>query len=499
MTQRILEWTSDRFSQQNILWLSGIAGSGKSTLSTSIADHFRRWNRLGAFLFFNRDVAERSDPGAVIRTLAYQLGTFYPPLGEAMSAVIEKTPNILLSPINYQFDQLIADLHPAIASMPIGLPVVFVIDALDECGTMETREALIEILSEKLGALSSFRFIITGRPDVDIAVAFDSHPNILRIEVDITSPRLGHDIALYFTHQTMIIQKRKKHLGRDWPGEVNIRSLTARASGLFVWASTAAKFLNSHDPAKRLDILLKGVMNQGAEKALDTLYITALQSVGMWDDEEFVSDFRDIMGIVLALHKPLSAAAIDELLVTLDGRPSIDTVSQIGCVVSSSPVVRVLHPSFVDFLLDRSRCGRDIWHFHKGANNINIALLCIQRLNRFLKRNMCNLTLCVNFGELDGSLTEDIGYACVFWIAHLCAIDDESPSLLDDLMEFLHKHVVHWFEAMSILRRSRDTIFMLQNLMTWIKVSSSVLSVAYFPTSTCSVSLALIAKGYWIL
>lgn len=494
--QRILEWASDRTSQQNILWLSGIAGSGKSTLSTSIADQFRRWNRLGGFLFFNRDVAERSDPNAVIRTLAYQLGTFHPPIGDSMADVIQATPNILLSPIHYQFDQLIADLHSAVASMPIDLPVVFVIDALDECGTMDTREALMEIFSEKLGALLSFRFIITSRPDVDIAAAFDSHPSILRIEVDITSPRLGHDISLYFTHQAMLIRKRKRHLGRDWPGEASIQSLTARASGLFVWASTAAKFINSHDPVKRLNILLQGDANQLAEKALDTLYMTALQSVGMWDDGEFVSDFRDIMGVVLALHKPLSAVAIDQLLTTLDGRPTLDTVSQIGCVVSSIPVVRILHPSFADFLLDRSRCDRDVWYFQKEVNNITLTMLCIQRLDKFLKRNMCNMALSANFVELEGSLAEDIAYACIFWIAHVCAVDDEPSSLLDGLAGFFSKHAIHWFEAMSILGRSRDTIFMLQNLMTWTKVSRSVLLISYFLTSVCSLSPALIAKGY---
>jgi energy-coupling factor transporter ATP-binding protein EcfA2 len=71
----IVEWVNNQGSEQNILWLHGLAGSGKSTLSTTIASIFRSSSQLGAFIFFNRDVTERSDPTSIIRTLAYQLGS----------------------------------------------------------------------------------------------------------------------------------------------------------------------------------------------------------------------------------------------------------------------------------------------------------------------------------------------------------------------------------------------------------------------------------------
>lgn len=47
----------------NILWLSGVAGAGKSTIATSISEYFRELGRLGAFLFFTRN---KSDPAYVI-------------------------------------------------------------------------------------------------------------------------------------------------------------------------------------------------------------------------------------------------------------------------------------------------------------------------------------------------------------------------------------------------------------------------------------------------
>jgi energy-coupling factor transporter ATP-binding protein EcfA2 len=105
----IVEWVNNQASEQNILWLHGLAGSGKSTLSTTIASIFRSSSQLGAFIFFNRDVTERSDPTSIIRTLAYQLGSSSANIGGAICAVVERNSNILISPLAYQFDKLILD------------------------------------------------------------------------------------------------------------------------------------------------------------------------------------------------------------------------------------------------------------------------------------------------------------------------------------------------------------------------------------------------------
>jgi hypothetical protein len=40
---------------ERVFWLHGLAGSGKSTISTAIATFFQEQKRLGAFVFCNRD------------------------------------------------------------------------------------------------------------------------------------------------------------------------------------------------------------------------------------------------------------------------------------------------------------------------------------------------------------------------------------------------------------------------------------------------------------
>jgi hypothetical protein len=50
--QFILDWASEPVGTQNVLWLHGLAGVGKSTLATTMATHFRNQRRLGAFFIF---------------------------------------------------------------------------------------------------------------------------------------------------------------------------------------------------------------------------------------------------------------------------------------------------------------------------------------------------------------------------------------------------------------------------------------------------------------
>jgi ABC-type lipoprotein export system ATPase subunit len=78
----ITSWIADESSDhKSVLWLYGLAGSGKSTLSTTIAWMMQDLHRLGAFFFFDRDIPERN-AATLIRTLAHQLAQFDAHIGE---------------------------------------------------------------------------------------------------------------------------------------------------------------------------------------------------------------------------------------------------------------------------------------------------------------------------------------------------------------------------------------------------------------------------------
>ena len=465
----IFDWVEDATSQQNLLWLHGLAGSGKSTLATTIANICGTSGKLGAFLFFDRDVNHRSDPTSVIRTLAHQLASSDPRIGAAIRAAVEKNSNILMSSLHLQFQRLILD---PLSIAHDATTIVVVLDALDECRTADDRENLLAVLANDfIHVPLAIRTIVMSRAEIDLYNAFTSRPHILVHELDITSPSNSDDILSYFRYRMSLICGKMRHLrlDKDWPGDEVFRKLVKRASGLFVWASTASEFIHGHDPRRRLDVILNGEAGLGAENALDALYKTALEGIDLWDDEDFVADFRNIMGSIIVVWQPLSSSAIDALLYLPDDKPSMHTISLLGCVLQQSPGVRVLHPSFTEFLVTRQRCGRDIWFFDRPTCHRYLAFLCLDRMNAVLKHNMCNMTLSVD--RADENLSEDVSYSCVFWINHVCAIEQDIAPIMDRLRGFLHRHFLHWFEALSILKRSRDSISLINRLLHWMSVS----------------------------
>lgn len=92
--ESIMNWVMHTNGDQNVLCLQGVAGSGKSTIATTIADQLRQQGLLGAFVLFERDVAHRNDPLLVVRTIAYQIGLHHEKIGAAISSVIEKYPSL---------------------------------------------------------------------------------------------------------------------------------------------------------------------------------------------------------------------------------------------------------------------------------------------------------------------------------------------------------------------------------------------------------------------
>lgn len=467
----IINWATNVSDTQNVLWVHGMAGSGKSTIATTVASHFRNLGCLGAFLFFDRSFPEKSHPSKVIRTLAYELGLFNQHIGAAILAAIKNFPSIINSSLHIQFTKLLVEPLSLLTVLPVKGPIVLVLDALDECGNMAERTALLNILSMELSHLPPvIRILITSRAMEDITVACSSQPNICTQMLDVTSKTNDPDILTYFQHQMALISAKRTYLYPGWPGEDYISELVTRACGLFVWASTASKFIDAYDPREHLNIILKAPTGSEAEAALDSLYTTALEAAGMWADDIFVKDFQAVVGMVLVLQTPLTTSAIDQLLGKPEGRESMHLISMLACVLSHSPTVHMLHPSFADFLFSKERCGRKIWNFEMESCHQHVAIQCLRHLNVVLKRNICNLSLSADLEN--ETLSEDVAYACVFWIDHICVVKKDIPAVMGYLKMFLDIHLIHWFEAMSILRKSREAIVLLNNLTDWITVSS---------------------------
>jgi len=394
----IVKWGTEPSSGQNIFWLYGLAGSGKSTICITITRFFRDLGRLGSFIFFDCAFPERSHPSKVIRTLAYKLGMFDPRIGAAISLAIDNYPSVKDAPLRAQFTRLIIEPLASLPELETGGPILLAIDALDECGDPEDRKALMKVLGKESSRLPSYiRVLLISRPLEDIVTALQDKPHILAHNLDLSSNVGGRDIVAYIQHHLRDIQRRKLPQQPDWPGDEVIQELAEHSRGLFIWASTAVKFIETRfNPVNSLAIILRGEKSSKAQLALDQLYATSLAHADSWDDEDFIDQFRLVLAVILVLQNPLATSTLDRLTGLPKGQESVHAVSKLACVIADEPTLHLLHPSFADFLFSRERCNREIWYFDEAACHQHVAKICLRRLSDGgLKRNMCNLTLSV--------------------------------------------------------------------------------------------------------
>ena len=95
-------------------------------------------------------------------------------------------------------------------------------------------------------------------------------------------------------------------------------------------------------------------------------------------------------------------------------------------------------------------------------------LRCIDLLDKELRENICDMTL--PYLSRKKTLPEAISYACKFWIEHICLVSDITDDIVDQIYDFLVKHLLHWMEAMAILSSHNDTIRSIRNLMERLEV-----------------------------
>jgi hypothetical protein len=146
-----------------------------------------------------------------------------------------------------------------------------------------------------------------------------------------------------------------------------------KADVLFVYAATVIRYISHRrfDPRKRLEQVLArtGNSSRSAYRQLDVLYQGVLENAMAGaddgeDEPEILEQLRTMLATVVLLAQPLSPSSIASLLDWSLHETEI-TLAHLSAVliVHGDEPVRIFHPSFPDFLLDKSRCTDPRLHF----------------------------------------------------------------------------------------------------------------------------------------
>ncbi|KAJ7166158.1 quinon protein alcohol dehydrogenase-like superfamily [Mycena filopes] len=483
LLERLVKWGASP-EAPNVFWLFGPAGTGKSTIATTLADALEHFGCLGSFVFLNRDVDERSEPSALIRTIAYRLASYADsPMKTAIASAITTDPHIMDAGLMRQFRRLI--LEPAREISPPA-PVVIIIDALDEGGHgrgAESQKDFLAVLAEGLPQLPNhIRVLITSRRDADIVKSLSGLACVCEYDI-VGEPDVDEDLRTYITARMKHTQEKYAQcLPASWPGSHLINRLVTRAAGLFIWAVVATSYIDAHNPKGRIIQVLENTAEQRyVEQHLDFLYETAIKGLS-WELPDSALGLQHVLTVILMARTPLSPQSIADIsgseLVVVD-----KSVSDLHSVLRSDAhgLIRLLHPSVRDYLTNPARCAPDNrWCIDAEAGHSYLAIECLNLLARELKYNSMKLDAAADFGpgvynrcyiwnspDYDGPASTE--YACTFWIDHVCSVQrpDLLPTLQEHITKFYSAHFLHWLEMLSLMKRSRDAIRDLGKLHAW--------------------------------
>ncbi|PVF92579.1 WD40 repeat-like protein [Serendipita vermifera] len=462
-------WMNDPSSDQ-VLWLTDVAGSGKSTIARHLAEQWRTSGLLGGFFFFNKNIMDATNIRLFCSTIAAQLAHHPQYQSQLPSSIVNGMKELVPTPA-FKDTLLKLVIEPS-----NGLKLVFIIDALDECNEND-RGILLDGLLCLIKQSAPLKLFITSRPELDIERRlrkYRSHTDNLH-HPDLESNQA--DIRAFVSDQM------KDLVSDHILDSRQVENLCQHVNCLFILASTACRAIVNHPtPAVMLEVLLDGKNN--ALSSLNKLYLKILENacrLGELDERSWRAIQINIMQVLKAIvcaAIPLTACCFDAILGIKGTGRVVKTLASV-LSLAADKTVHLLHPTFREFLVDREVAGQ--FYLSMAEAHRLMAKGCLDVMKSELKFNICGLesSFLLNHQvddlqeRISSLITQQLQYSSIHWPNHV--VNSGEPSQDQQLTEAIIQtckspYPFYWMEVLSVLRQVPNAISSLQDVEDWLQV-----------------------------
>ncbi|KAF6824878.1 vegetative incompatibility protein HET-E-1 [Colletotrichum musicola] len=498
----IQDWLEDPAGEV-IFWLHGMAGTGKTSISLTAAHALN--NRqplaegrehardafLGATFFFKQGDATRNSTKTFFSTIARRLAQEFPDLRVHIADAVKSNLEIgSKGPQQQLQDLIIRPLLMLNEDIFMQIQLVIAIDALDECIEEKEVDDLVNMLAalEKLHHVR-LRILITSRPDNHIFRSFSNLPPDLyrSLVLEKIRPHLLQndevdDITRYLSYAlTKIANERDVSL--EALDKDDIERLREKADGLFIYAATACRFLDTDDfeddEARReiLDQMFDDDMEtDGPQQKVDEIYLKVLAFQRFTKSSK--TFIQQILGFIAVLFEPVSVPSLGELL-SRDRKKLDERLRQLHSVIhiprNENAPLSLVHLSLRDFLLSEERSRMLPFRVEEISMHRAVFDRCMEIMSEKLHQDMCDLvlpgTLVADVAPtlIEKNVPQYLRYACRYWVDHLERLDigqREEVGLNDNgkVYAFLAEKLLFWLETISLTQET-PTVILILNLL----------------------------------
>ncbi|KAG8937582.1 hypothetical protein FRC04_010604, partial [Tulasnella sp. 424] len=169
--ERINAWIRNTSTSENVLWIRGMAGRGKSTIASTVA---HRWKYQAASAIFHFRRGQNKSDERLVCALARQLGSnnLVPEVRDSILQSIRENQDIGQDRLRDQFQTLFRRALGRLQNT--SLPILLIVDALDECQDVEYAVAFVKLIEQFIPSLPvNVKFLLTTRPEAPLIRALE--------------------------------------------------------------------------------------------------------------------------------------------------------------------------------------------------------------------------------------------------------------------------------------------------------------------------------------
>jgi hypothetical protein len=377
INEHTITWFYDEEKKELLFWVYGSAGVGKSAIMQTLADRLAESKHLGASTFVSRPNG-RNNSRQLIITIAYQLAVHIEEYCTFVTEKLSRDPALVTKGMEEQFKTFVIEPFVEKKIGAGGHPWGIILDGLDELDEHQPQRTIVRLIADFAVQHPNvpLLWLIASRPEPHIVDMFDKEnvvPAHLKEYVPANSEESCQDVERFVRASLERIRGEfARTVPKKWPDEEQISQLAAAASGLFVLADTAIRFIGDPryaNPANRLGQALSAlnglsvtVSNQPLAH-LDALYTSILSSIpsDVWPTTKRVlgallfaqgSGSRHIMKMLRAMSVMLNLD-LNTIYASVNGCYSLLNLSDPEA--AHWKPATFYHASFGDYLLDSTR------------------------------------------------------------------------------------------------------------------------------------------------